>query len=125
MQNFPGQARAFERLYQRTPRGLARLCVATLSGALFSLMAVLRRDGPIAQKYWYVFLACGLTIGLAGGSVMGMLERREATGQAPPLWWLLFRNVTRAFLQMLGLALLAFLLFLMYRIAKSEHLYGL
>jgi hypothetical protein len=125
MQNLPGQANVFERIYQRTPRGLARLCVAALSGALFAVMAVLRRDGPIAREYWYVFAGCGLAIGLIGGSLLGMLERREAAGQGPPLWWLLVRRVTLTFLQMLLLALFVFLMFLMYRIAKDNHLYGL
>ncbi len=125
MQNLPGQANAFERIYQRTPRGLARLGVATLSGALFAVMAVLRRDGPIAREYWYVFAACGLTIGLIGGSLLGMLERREVAGEGPPIWWIVLRRVTLTFLQMLLLALFAFLMFLMYGIAKDNHLYGL
>lgn len=125
MQNLPAQANVFEKLYKRTPRGLARLCVAALSGALFAVMAVLRRDGPIGREYWYVFAGCGLTIGLIGGALLGMLERREAAGQGPPLWWVLFRRVTLTFLQMLLLALFVFLMFLMYRIAKDNHLYGL
>jgi hypothetical protein len=125
MQNLPGQANQFERIYQRTPRGLARLCVAAVSGALFAVMAVMRRDGPIAREYWYVFAGCGLAIGLIGGAVLGMLERTEAAGQGPPTWWVVVRRVTLTFLQMLFLALFVFLMFLMYQVAKFNHLYGL
>ena len=68
-------------------------------------MAVLRCDGPIAREYWYVFAGSGLTIGLLGGSLLGMLERREAAGPGPPLWPMIVRRVTLTFLQMLLLAL--------------------
>jgi hypothetical protein len=125
MQHPTGLAGFFDRIYQRTPRGIARVCVAAASGALFATILVLGRNGPIGRRYWYVFAGCGLAIGLVGGSILGVLDRREVAGQAPPLWWSVFRRVTLTFLKLLGLGLLLFLLFLMFRLVRENHLYGL
>jgi len=120
----PRAARLFDRIYNRTPRGIARVCVAAASGALFAIYAAVGGDWSAASQYWYLFAGWGLMVGLVGGTVLGVLERRAAVGQAPPLWWSVFRNVALTFLYVLGLLLLLLLFYVMVRLVHDEHLYG-
>jgi len=91
---------------------------------VIAIYVAMRNNGAIAGQNWYIFTGCGLMIGLVGGATLGVLEQREATGQGPPLWWTVLRNVTRTFLQLLALCLVVGLFYVMYRLVHDEHLYG-
>ena len=117
-------ARLFQSIYLRTPRGIARVCVAGLSGALFLTICVARRNGPIAGEYWPWLGGTGLLIGLLGGLALGVLESRELRGEGPPVWWLVLKRITLTFLLLVFLGLFLILAYCMLLILQMNHLYG-
>jgi len=117
-------AHAFDVIYQRTPRGIARLGVATLSGALIAVIAVLAHNGPIGRAYWYLFAGIGMAIGLVGGAVLGFLEYRETMGQGLPMWLTVSRRIVLTVSKLVLLGLFVLLFYVMYRMVRDEHLYG-
>ena len=122
---YTGLARIFHSLYLRAPRGIARVCVSGFSGALFIVICAARRNGSLTREYWFAIGLAGLLIGTIGGVILGVLEHRELRGEGLPVWWLVFKRIIYTFLILVFCGLFSVLAYVIFFVAKDNHLYGL
>ncbi len=122
---YMGLARIFQSLYLRAPRGIARVCVSGFSGALFIVICVARENGSLTREYWLGISLTGLLIGTIGGVILGVLEHRELRGEGPPFWWLALKRIMYTFLIIVFCGLFFVLAYVIFLVAKDNHLYGL